>query len=203
MQLFAKPILGFIFDTFFRHSRVLRLRPDGVEIQGGPRDWMGFDNLSVAPSVTNNFLSLTICLAIENPDTILLRAVSPTAAQACAVTLEVAWQRFSLLRIEAEQEQINSLLITLRGPESAQSFPSASRLEAAWKLAAELHRNLLSKLKPEAIGPDWVTLLAPISDFATDPEKTRVAAIERYVEAELSRWKALFDTIETNPLTPE
>ncbi len=84
-----------------------------------------------------------------------------------------------------------------------QIYPSANSLEVARKLAAELHRNPLSKSLPAAIGPDWATRLASISDFAADPKTIRIAAVERHVEAVLSRWKVLFDTIETNPHMPE
>ena len=48
-----------------------------------------------------------------------------------------------------------------------------------------------------------VDRLAPIHSFADAPDQLRDAAVARFVEAELDRWREFFDTVEGNSLTPE
>jgi DNA helicase-4 len=125
------------------------------------------------------------------------------AAQTFASEVEGAWRSFNIRRLDAETPRIEGLLAALAGLDEPKRHPSACLLREAQEQAVELHEDLLSKLTAEAIGPDHWARLAPISRFATDPKPLRAAAIERYVAAELDRWKDFFDTVESKPLTPE
>ncbi len=66
-----------------------------------------------------------------------------------------------------------------------------------------LDTTLLSKLRPEAIGTDQTRRIEPISAFAKAPKRFREQAIARFVETELMHWHDFFDSVESNPLTPE
>ena len=67
--------------------------------------------------------------------------------------------------------------------------------------ARSLDATLLSKLQPEAIGPEGSQRVAKVRKFVADPAALRVAAISSFVAAELVHWKEFFDTIESKPLT--
>ena len=69
--------------------------------------------------------------------------------------------------------------------------------------ARSLAATLLSKLQPQAIGPDRSKRVAQVRKFVAEPAAARTAAISTFVAAELARWKDFFDTIESKPLTAE
>jgi DNA helicase IV len=139
----------------------------------------------------------------EGGTEIKLLAVRTEAARAFAYAVEEAWRSINLRRLAGDAARIDHILAVLSELEAPRRYPAASALAAIQDQAVELHRSLLSKLTTAAIGADQSVRLSPISRFATNPQTVRAAAIERYVRAELSRWKDFFDTIEAKPLTPE
>ncbi|MGI1661355.1 UvrD-helicase domain-containing protein [Palleronia sp. KMU-117] len=202
-QLEARPLLGFLIDPLFRRPRALRLKDDGIAVQGGGLSWVGFEGLAAAPTVTRGLLSSTLHLPVIGEKDVRLTAAGKGAARAFAAEAEDAWRRFNTQWLKAEMPRIERVLSTLAGLESPKRYPSACLLRSTQEEAADLHRSLLSRLSEAAIGPDQWTRLAPISRFATDPTPIRDAAIERYVNAELDRWRDFLDAVESKPLTPE
>ena len=67
----------------------------------------------------------------------------------------------------------------------------------------DLTDRVLSKLNAEAVGDKMMRRIAPILSFSADPANARKAAIRRFVDAQLDRWKTFLDTVESMPLTPE
>ena len=71
----------------------------------------------------------------------------------------------------------------------------ARATKVAGTLAATIPDSVLSAEQKE--------LLRTVLAFQTAPERTRDIAIKTFIEVELADMEAFFDTIESNPLTPE
>jgi DNA helicase-4 len=203
MHLRSKPILRFLLDPFGRHARAMDLRLDGISVTGGSQTWLAFDQISAAPSVRSGLLSATMVLPTDTGPPVSLHAVDRLAANAFAAAAQASWSAFGHRRLEAAAARVNQLLADLGTLETPPRYPSASLLQPLFAEATALNDNLISRLNAEAIGPDQIARLAPITRFVANPKSTRSAAIERFVGAELAHWNDFFDTVESKPLTQE
>ena len=203
MHLRSKPFLSFIIDPFRRQARAFELRPDGVAIENGPCSSLSFEEMSSAPLMARGVLACSVALQTRATAPVKLQAVGRVAAEEFVRAAGAAWRETYLRRLSEEENRIDRLLEVIAEMESPKRYPSASSLNSAVEDAVDLENQLLSKLSTDAIGPEAAARLAPITRLAADPKGMREAAIDRFVEAELSCWNEFFDTVEAQPLTPE
>lgn len=203
MHLRAKLFLSFLRDPLGRDPRSMSLQSGGILITGGRTDWVPLEGISAAPFVQDGFAASTLVLPLSVSDAVRLPAVEKSAAQAFSSAVETAWREHNLSRLTVEAGRIGSLLAVIQELKSPKRYPAAWQLKAAQEQAADLHCTVLTKLNLEAIGVQEAARLASISRFASNAKAMRAEAIESYVDAELTRWKEFFDTVESKPLTPE
>src|SRR5690606_35755238 len=124
-------------------------------------------------------------------------------ANAFSEELKKAWVRFNLSALENEAARLDKILAGVRSLTAPFRYPAACQIAPLLEDARALDASLLSKLNAGAIGRETVARSAPVRTFASDPRTFRAKGIASFVTAELDRWKDFFDTIESNPLTPE
>ncbi len=118
-------------------------------------------------------------------------------------TVRDAWVRFNLQALEKESDRLERILAGVRALEAPSQYPPACQISPLLDEARALDASLLSRLQPEAVGAEAYERIAPVRKFAADPRTARSKGIATFVTAELNRWNDFFDTIESNPLTPE
>ena len=132
-----------------------------------------------------------------------MRGVGYSDALAFSEDVKKAWISFNLSALEKEAfrfDRIHAAVASLKRPGR---YPAACRIAPLLQHGRALDATLLSKLQPEAIGPDRAERVKLVRNFVADPRRARTDAVSFFVEAELARWKAFFDTVESKPLTPE
>ncbi|WP_374628365.1 UvrD-helicase domain-containing protein [Pannonibacter indicus] len=124
---------------------------------------------------------------------------------ACSFSDEVkaAWIAFNLQALEREGDRLANLHTRIADMGRPTVYPAACLLASLWNDAKALDDSLLSKLNPDAIGPEAAACVSRIRSFVEKPKAMRSAAIDSFITGELERWKEFFDTIESKPLTPE
>ncbi|MEI2805693.1 MAG: UvrD-helicase domain-containing protein [Albidovulum sp.] len=148
-------------------------------------------------------LGTALTISSQERADVTLKAASNIAAAGFAEAVKEAWTRFNLAALEKEAARLDRVLAEVRVLVAPPRYPSACRVAPLLDDARELDTSLLSKLNPDAIGPQVVARIAPVRKFVADPRTARANAIAAFVTAELDRWKDFFDTIESKPLTPE
>ncbi|WP_306257422.1 UvrD-helicase domain-containing protein [Pararhizobium sp. IMCC21322] len=182
---------------------MLSLQDTGIAAHGGRRSWVDFEEIAAKPTTKRGMLSSSLALDLNGGAQVVLPAVYGAAANDFAAAVGKAWSRFNLEAYAREEGSILRLLQFLDALHAPEQYPSASYVDPLAREAAELTERVLSKLPAAAVGADTMSRIAPIISFGADPVGTREAAIERFVGTQLDRWKELFDTVESNPLTPE
>lgn len=134
---------------------------------------------------------------------VTLKGAGHQDAQEFADQIKEAWTRFNLAALEKEAARVDRILAGVRSLAAPSQYPAACQIAPLLEEARALDASLLSKLNAEAIGRETAARIAPVRKFASDPRPLRANGIAAFVTAELDRWKNLFDTIESNPLTPE
>ena len=105
--------------------------------------------------------------------------------------------------IEASEDELQALVRAVARLEDPRRYPSACLLEPFLKRTSALLEKLPDGIPENALAQDKQRLLAKLHGFAFNPSQARTEAIESFVKTELEEMKEFFDTIESNPLTPE
>ena len=203
MNLASKSFLGFLTDPLRRHPRSLTLQEKGISARGAGSPWIGFEAIATRPSVRKGLLASSLSLNLGEDRNLTLPAVDVSAARAFADAATTAWTNFNRAELEKEEAAVRRILHALDALKVPEVYPAACHVAPLAREAADLNSRVLSKLNAEAVGGEVMSRIAPIMEFASDPNAARDAAIETFVEAQLLRWKDFFDTVESMPLTPE
>ncbi len=203
MELKSQPLLAFLGDPRRRLPRALSLQGSGIAARGGKRANIGFEEVVAKPATKRGMLSSSFSLDLAGGKQIILPAVSKAAANTFAEAVGQAWSKFNLGELAKEEERIQRLLQSLEKFQAPERYPSAFHIDPLALEALDLTDRVLSKLNAEAVGERTMRRIAPILSFSADPAKAREAAIDRFVDAQLDRWKTFLDTVESMPLTPE
>lgn len=203
MEIAQKPLLGLILNPFGSMARSLTLDGDKITAKGVKRISVAFSEIASTPSLKTGLLSSTITLPLNAGREITLRGADKGEAAIFAEATEAAWRRFNLAQLDGDAERITRLLDQIADLHAPRTYPSACKIQPLASEAQDIHMHLLRKLRPEAIGQEHITRLAPIGVFAEDPSSARAKAISTFVDQELLRWKDFLDTVESRPLTPE
>ena len=200
MKLTQRPFLGWLRG---QPALTLQVVDEGVAVEGQPGLLLSFMNMTAAPTVTRGWISSTITLPKETGAPLALRHRDRAQAAAFKAATEAGWRAFHQRHVDAEAVRIDRLLQELKRLDTPSVYPSACTCQPVLSDAQDLDERLLRRLPADAVGGAAVERLAPIRAFAHQPQPVRAKAIDRFVAAELERWREFFDTVESNPLTSE
>lgn len=204
-EVLEHPLWGFLANPFGTTFRSVALEGDLLRLVRNRRaSSVLLEGVSAAPTVRRGLLGATLTIRVTGSDDIVVRGASFSGASRFANRLENAWVEFNLSALERDGRLVDRLcggldeliLRPSRYPAACAAAPLLADVQA-------LDVSLLSKLHPKAIGSDAIARIAPLRKFAAGPRPMRTSATEAFVEVELERYKDFFDTVESQPLTPE
>jgi len=114
-----------------------------------------------------------------------------------------AWRRSISELFNHAREDLDELAEVVERLEIPRRYPSACLLQPYQKLADALVERLPKVAPEDLVSLERRKVWNAILDFQKGPEKARTAAIKTFIDRELESMKGFFDTIESNPLTPE
>ena len=144
-----------------------------------------------------------LTLSSSENDDLILKGASNFDARTFSDGVKDAWISFNLAAVEKEAGRFERIYEAVAALTRPTRYPAACSMTPLLIDARSLDATLLSKLQPQAIGPDKTQRVAQVRKFVAKPAAARMAAISTFVAAELVRWKEFFDTIESKPLTAE
>ncbi|GGD30141.1 hypothetical protein GCM10011358_12740 [Sinisalibacter lacisalsi] len=164
---------------------------------------VSLDAVSAPPIARKGAFGTTLAIPSGDPFAIVMKGARYSEAQAFSEGLRGAWVAFNLDRLAKEAARFERMHAAVEALAQPSRYPAACLVAPFVDDARTLDAALLSKLQPEAIGPEMAARVAQVRNFVADPRNARAGGIEAYVSAELERWKDFFDTIESKPLTAE
>jgi DNA helicase-4 len=159
-------------------ARALVLDGDHIKItRRGQVAIVSLQALTHAPDLRKGMLGTALTINSQEHNDVTLKGAGHVAAREFAEEVKEAWTRVNLAALEKEAARLDRVLAGVLGLAAPPQCPSACKIAPLMDDAKALDASLLSKLNADAIAA--------------------------FVTAELDRWKDLFDTIESKPLTPE
>ncbi|OLP45734.1 helicase IV [Rhizobium oryziradicis] len=203
-RLQQRHLLGLLANPLGNSARVFELSGTNVLItKRGQISTISLEDLASPPSVEKGIFGATAILSMSGRREILLRGARFADARLFSDTVKSAWIDFNLQALEREADRLAVLHSEILNLARPTAYPAACVITPVLNDALALEASLLSKLNPDAIGPEAAACVERIRNFALNPKAIRSAAIATYVTTELERWKDFFDTIESKPLTAE
>lgn len=202
-RLQQRPLLGLLVNPFGTTFQAMELDGDYLRVtRRGLTSSVSLEAISAAPLVRKGTVGATMTVATAERH-LVVRGLRHPDAYLFAEEVKRAWIGFNLSALEREADSLLRLHRAIAELAKPTRYPAACQVAPLLSDARALETLLLSKLQPDAIGPDQAERVALVRKFAAEPDPMRTSAIATFIPAELERWKDFFDTIESKPLTPE
>ncbi len=202
-EIRRSPWLGALLRVFGQTGHSIALSVHGIQFGTSKEHQLSFEELSGPLQLTKKF-GLT-AIRVPRKDSTDLVAVGFNSAQAAGFVSksDAAWRRHFTQQIDECEEEINALAAVVERLRNPKRYPSGCLLEPFLTRARKLLEKLPESIPPNVLPTEQQDKLDQIAEFCTAPEALRASAIELFLDSDLEAMKSFFDTIESNPLTPE
>ena len=191
-------------NPFGKTAKVMELDGHLLRIaRGGQKTSLSLGSVTAPPMVRKGAFGTVLTVPSVACDDVILKGAANVDAAAFSETVKNAWISFNLSALEKEASRFDRIHAGVLALAHPTRYPAACQIAPLLDDACALDASLLSKLQPEAIGADASERIVAVRRFASDAQTARANSIAVFVDAELDRWKDFFDTIESQPLTPE
>ncbi|TCA26245.1 UvrD-helicase domain-containing protein [Rhizobium leguminosarum] len=203
-RLYQRTLLGLLSNPFGSTVRAVEL--DGHHLtftKRGRTTSVSLASVTSSPILRKRVFGTTLVIPVMGGDDVVLRGAQHSRAVAFSNEVETAWTNYNVSALHSEADRFSRLHSVIFGLLSPDRYPAAYSLTSVLEEARSLDANLLSRLRPQAIGREAADIVAFLRKFVADPRTARELAVSRFLETELETWKDFFDTVESKPLTPE
>lgn len=201
-EISRNTLAGAILRLFGARYRAISLTDAGLRlVAGGPQD-VTFSELS-GPTKLTKKLGFTGISIPSRDGELKVIGLRRAAAQDFVSAANSKWQSHFIQQVEAVGGELRSLAEVVERLQQPKRYPSACLLEPFWARAKIVLEGLPDIIPNDVLTQEQQTVLDLVRDFRADPEALRRSAISAFLDADKAEMKDFFDTIESNPLTPE
>ncbi len=193
---------GAILRMFGERHKSISLTDAGLRLLAGGSKNITFSQLS-GPSKTIKKLGFTgISMPTKNGE---LRVIGLKRERALDLVSAVnsAWQKHFIQQVEAVEGELSALAEVVDRLQQPKRYPSACLLDPFLVRATQVLKRLPDTIPPNILSHEQQTVLDVVKQFGSAPEVLRSAAINAFLGADRAEMEDFYDTIESNPLTPE
>lgn len=176
---------------------------DGFTLFGKGGKRLAFSELAGSPKETKALGFSAACFPLKGGADVKIVGLKSNAIAKLIASARTAMHSYYGAIIDESEQEFQSLVKAIARLEDPRRYPSACLLDPFWKRATALLGKLPEGMPEDELAEDKKKLLDTVRGFASDPHRFRDEAINRFVDSELKAKKEFFDTIESNPLTPE
>jgi DNA helicase-4 len=203
MKLKRNALNGAVLRPFGLTYSGIERSGSGLKLIGGDQKLIDFSELSAALSVEKVLGFAAIFLPIKGGDKLKIAGIKAGDAKRFVTAANDSFFQHVAEKFEANEQEAFALCEAIDRLSRPRRYPSACLLEPFVQRAQKLAEILPSVVPQGALSDKQQELHTKILDFATDPRSARDAAIKTFIANETDAMGEFFDTIESNPLTPE
>jgi len=181
----------------------LRLGDRGITLAARTPRNVSFGDVVAPPHLARAAGFSAIALPVRGQDQIRIAGIRRRDAAGFVSAANDAWRRHFSEQVDAAEDELRTLADVVARLVSPRRYPSACLLEPFLRRTGTLLDRLPASIPDGVLPAEQQRLLDNVVRFGKSPETMRAAGIRSFIGTELDEWKDFFDTIETNPLTPE
>ncbi|MFY0691790.1 MAG: UvrD-helicase domain-containing protein [Paracoccaceae bacterium] len=196
-------LAGMILRLFGFRQNAVRLTGAGVQLLGGRTRDLTFGELSRPLEATSRAGFSSINFATKGKDSLSVVGLKRADALSFIEAANARWREHFRFQVAAVEHELKDLSETIEFFRNANQYPAACLLEPVLKRATLAVAKLPDTIPPNVLAHEQQAILDDVIEFHAAPQAFRDEAARRFIEADKMEMKEFYDTIESNPLTPE
>ncbi len=175
----------------------------GISFLGGAGRQVPFSDWAGPAKLISTLGFKTVAVPLADGSEARLAGIKPYEAAGFIASANDAFREHVGKQFDETREELEALSEVIDRLARPRRYPAACLLVPFLERANTAISSLPATIPDGALTKDRQRLFDVVRAFKDEPEQIRSTAIQRFVDAELSDMKGFFDTIESNPLTPE
>ncbi len=176
---------------------------EGINAFGSIKKHIPYSDLAELVKTVRILGFTAINLRLKSGSSIKVAGFKTEKAKNFIAAANEAFGQYILQKIKESEIEIQTISDALAQLDQPQQYPSACLLNPLLIQTNKILEQLPTDIPEGILTSEQEHILNSVIGFQENPQQKRDDAIKRFVEFELSEMQAFFDTIETNPLTPE
>ncbi|HIF26245.1 MAG TPA: helicase IV [Micavibrio sp.] len=201
--IIRSPSFGFIMRLLGLKYSGLVLNNSGISLKGGKSKAIAFSDLDGLLTQPRKYGVSGIRIPVKDDSSIIVWGLRSEQANEFISSANDALKQYVSDYFETHADEMQALSKVVDRLQEPNRYPSACLLAPFLKDSKDLMREFPASFPDGLLSSEQENLLLKIKTFHDDPVCAREKAIQKFITAELEAYKAFFDSIESNPLTPE
>lgn len=176
---------------------------EGINAFGNVKRHIPYSDLAELVKIVKILGFTAINLRLKSGASIKIAGFKTAEAKKFIAATNEAFGQYILQRFKEAEIEIQTISDALAQLDQPQQYPSACLLNPLLIQTNKILEQLPTDIPEGILTSEQENILNSVIGFQENPQQKRNDAIKRFVESELREMQAFFDTIETNPLTPE
>tara|TARA_R100000789_G_scaffold98887_1_gene103807 strand:+ start:3473 stop:6394 length:2922 start_codon:yes stop_codon:yes gene_type:complete len=202
-KLKRSPLSGAVLRPLGFSSWGAEQTETGISFHGGARTQVPFSEWAGPPKLISTLGFSTMAVPLADGTEIKLAGLKSSDAIRFISAVNDAFREHITQQFKETEEELKALAQAIDRLNQPRRYLAACLLSPFLERATKAIDSLPALIPDGVLADSEQRLLDAVSTFKDAPEQARKAAIQRFIETELADMKAFFDTIESNPLTPE
>jgi DNA helicase-4 len=195
--------VGALLRLFGHRYRSVMISEAGITLSAGSSKVLTLSKLTGAPHLTKTLGFTTIALPVRDSTEIKVAGLKRSEATVFVTELKTAWQRHFTEQVDSAEIELSALAEVIGRLGQPKRYPSACLVEPFLARANSVLENLPTTIPDSVLPAHQREMFDTVLSFQTNPGRIRENAVKNFIDTELEEMKDFFDTIESNPLTPE
>ena len=195
-------LAGSILRLFGERYWAISLTDQGVRLTASsPRD-IAFSELS-GPSKFSKKLGFAAISVLSRDGELKVTGLNRAEALDFVSATNSAWQNHFTQQVDAVEGELNALAEVVERLKQPKRYPPACLVAPYLVRATQVLERLPDTIPKDVLPEEQQTMLDVVMEFRSSPEALRRSAIGAFLDADEAEMKDFYNTIESNPLTPE
>lgn len=195
----ASLVLGLLGHQY----RGIAFSNSGVTLLSRAPRQLSFTDITHPLQVTKVLGKPSVAVTIRRGEEVKVAGFKKSDACNFVTSANDAWRRHFAEQVDQADGELRALAEAVGRLDQPKRYPSACLLQPFLARANVVAAKLPAEVPNGVLPAEQQKVLDRVLAFQTGPGRFRDAAIKSFIATELITFKEFFDTIESNPLTPE
>lgn len=183
--------------------RGLAVSNSGVTLLSRTPRQFSFTDITHPLQVSKTLGKSSVMVIIRGGEEVKVAGFKMSEAADFVTSANTAWRWHFVGQVDRSDGELRALAEAVGRLDQPKRYPSACLLQPFLERANALVEELPAEIPKDVLPPEQQNILDRVREFQREPVRLRDAAIKKFNDAEIGRFEDFFNTIESNPLTPE
>lgn len=202
-QIVRSALAGLFFGLLGHRYRGIAVSNFGVKLLARVSRQLPFSDITHPLLVTKTLGTSSVTVTVRGGDEVKIAGLKQAEAADFTSSANEAWRGYFVEQVDRADVELRALSEAVGRLDQPKRYPSACLLQPFLERANAVAEKLPVEIPSGVLPVEQQKFLDRVLAFQKQPARLRDIAIKSFTDTELGEFKDFFDTIESNPLTPE